>query len=456
MTMFSKQEIKINSNQPQPTGLKVAKLDSQFLQQSFNDDIGSGSFGNIYKVKWGKQDAALKISSLSQDFNKEIAENEIAILTFLSELPNPSLYIIKLFAYTIENDRSFLLLEYMNSKSLTYFIDHQKKFDDKIIYHLMNHTANAIQFLHSHNIGHLDVNPNNILLNETNTQTYEAKLGDFGGAQKMTTATTFLAGTPAYMPPEFIDKNYISLKWDIYSFSMTLLETFSWAFVFEYSDIEIMRQTRLGIRPAVPSTLSPKIQTMIQTCWHGNYMLRPTAAQLTNAFSTDINTLNDELTQLEHDVVNIKLITNFIFNQLGAINTRHHDQLNHLRDKAKKLLEICKTSDLAEIKKSIREMLEEIMTIFCQKCIGYNQRCYAFFKSRVTPIEYLNNQSNTHRFTRGIGGILKKLISNADDSNWLQMHCQIDLRTRLHSIYNQLNQQHIRITPALEIGKLRI
>ena len=75
----------------------------------------------------------------------------------------------------------------------------------------------------SRKIAHLDVKPENILLDEN----FKAKVADFGLSklidQDQSQVVTIMRGTPNYLPPEWLT-SIITVEVDVYSFGVVLLE----------------------------------------------------------------------------------------------------------------------------------------------------------------------------------------------------------------------------------------
>jgi serine/threonine protein kinase len=90
--------------------------------------------------------------------------------------------------------------------------------------------AKGIEYLHegcNHPILHFDINPHNVLLDDT----FTPKISDFGLAKICSknvsmVSMTAARGTLGYMAPEVLSRNFgnVSLKSDIYSYGMLLLE----------------------------------------------------------------------------------------------------------------------------------------------------------------------------------------------------------------------------------------
>jgi len=92
-------------------------------------------------------------------------------------------------------------------------------------YEIIKGICRGLHFLHESNIVHLDLKPQNILLDDT----MMPKIADFGlsrllGEQKSRTVTLKIAGTFGYMAPEYINQGIISPKADIFSLGVIIIE----------------------------------------------------------------------------------------------------------------------------------------------------------------------------------------------------------------------------------------
>ncbi|KAF7142157.1 hypothetical protein RHSIM_Rhsim06G0123200 [Rhododendron simsii] len=198
--------------------------DLKTATNDFNNKLGEGGFGSVFKgtLSDGTEVAVKRFAGLSQIKKSFLAEVQtIGIIHHVN--------LVKLIGFCAENSNRLLVYKYMSNGSLDRWIfkRHQEltlgwESRRKIIADI----AKGLAYLHEgcrQKIYHLDVKPQNILLDEN----FEAKVSDFGLAklidkdQSRIVAT--LRGTPGYMAPEWLS-SIITEKVDVYSFGVVVLE----------------------------------------------------------------------------------------------------------------------------------------------------------------------------------------------------------------------------------------
>ncbi|KAL7722489.1 Serine/threonine protein kinase HT1 [Entamoeba marina] len=124
---------------------------------------------------------------------------------------------------------------------------------------------------------------------------FNAKLTDFGSSRNMNmlmanmTFTKYV-GSPAYMAPEVNKKQVVKKEADIFSFAITMYETFKWGkaykkpeFVYPYQIYEFVRS---GKRLPKLKTVGFARNELIRKCWVKNPAKRFTIEQILEAFET--------------------------------------------------------------------------------------------------------------------------------------------------------------------------
>ncbi|ANM58041.1 lectin protein kinase family protein [Arabidopsis thaliana] len=195
----------------------------------FSDEnkLGEGGFGPVYKGKLlNGEEVAIKRLSLASGQGLVEFKNE-AIL--IAKLQHTNL--VQVLGCCIEKDEKMLIYEYMQNKSLDYFLfDPLRKnvLDWTLRFRIMEGIIQGLLYLHKYSrlkVIHRDIKASNILLDED----MNPKISDFGlarifGAEETRANTKRVAGTFGYMSPEYFREGLFSAKSDVFSFGVLMLE----------------------------------------------------------------------------------------------------------------------------------------------------------------------------------------------------------------------------------------
>ncbi|KAL5731114.1 hypothetical protein ACHQM5_003873 [Ranunculus cassubicifolius] len=199
---------------------------------SFSDanKLGEGGFGPVYKgcLRNGQEVAVKRLSRSSGQGLKEL-RNEAELI---GKLQHRNL--VRLLGCCIELEEKILVYEYMPNKSLDSLI-----FDSTIHheldlgrrFHIIEGIAQGLLYLHEYSrlrIIHRDLKASNILLDGD----MNPKISDFGMARifrgkDSRENTKRIVGTYGYMPPEYAIMGISSVKSDVFSFGVLVLEIIS-------------------------------------------------------------------------------------------------------------------------------------------------------------------------------------------------------------------------------------
>ncbi|KAJ1276685.1 hypothetical protein BS78_05G233500 [Paspalum vaginatum] len=119
----------------------------------------------------------------------------------------------------------FIVEEYILNGNMASII-YGPQLDWPCRFRIIQGIAQGLHYLHEQNIVHMNVKPANILLDSD----MDPKITDFGIAKKLDKPVTHdnnITGTVGYMPPEYILEGILSMKHDVYSFGVIILETIS-------------------------------------------------------------------------------------------------------------------------------------------------------------------------------------------------------------------------------------
>ncbi|KAL5147508.1 G-type lectin S-receptor-like serine/threonine-protein kinase [Glycine soja] len=208
---------------------------------SSENKLGEGGFGPVYKGTLidGKEIAVKRLSKKSVQGLDEF-KNEVALIAKLQHRN-----LVKLLGCCIEGEEKMLIYEYMPNQSLDYFVfdETKRKFLDRgKRFNIIIGIARGLLYLHQDSrlrIIHRDLKTSNILLDEN----LDPKISDFGLARsflgdQVEANTNRVAGTYGYMPPEYAARGHFSVKSDVFSYGVIVLEIVSGKKNREFSDPE--------------------------------------------------------------------------------------------------------------------------------------------------------------------------------------------------------------------------
>ncbi|KAM0823389.1 hypothetical protein ACQ4PT_070901 [Festuca glaucescens] len=194
---------------------------------SAENKLGEGGYGPVYKgMLEDGQEIAVKTLSKASVQGPDEFKNEVMLIAKLQHRN-----LVRLIGCCICGQEKILIYEYMANKSLDFFLFDKSKsmlLDWRTRYRIIEGIARGLLYLHQdsrYRIVHRDLKTGNILLDKDMTP----KISDFGmarifGGDDSEINTLRVVGTYGYMAPEYAMDGVFSVKSDVFSFGVIVLE----------------------------------------------------------------------------------------------------------------------------------------------------------------------------------------------------------------------------------------
>ncbi|TVU28201.1 hypothetical protein EJB05_19710 [Eragrostis curvula] len=191
--------------------------------------LGEGGFGPVYRgvLGGGAEIAVKRLSARSRQGAAEF-RNEVELIAKLQHRN-----LVRLLGCCVEKEEKMLVYEYLPNRSLDAFLFDTRKscqLDWKMRQSIILGIARGMLYLHEDSclkIIHRDLKASNVLLDNK----MNPKISDFGMAkifeEEHEVNTGRVVGTYGYMAPEYAMEGVFSVKSDVFSFGVLVLEILS-------------------------------------------------------------------------------------------------------------------------------------------------------------------------------------------------------------------------------------
>ena len=240
--------------------------------------LGSGGMGDVYKAYNAALNRTAAIKILHQKEMGDRFRNEAYIQSSVTH-PN----IARLYEYLVTGETACIIMEFVEGDPLDVHLHRKGKLSNEETENIIKQIAAALAYLHSKDILHRDIKPQNFKVQPNGTIT----MLDFGIAKnKYTPKLTqqgYMVGTTEYMAPEQF-RQQVEKKSDIWSLGVMAYELITGHMPFGADNAVTMRyKIKKGDytkpRVLVPA-VSAKLNTVIEKCLQVNTSNRLSAAEV--------------------------------------------------------------------------------------------------------------------------------------------------------------------------------
>jgi len=224
-------------------------------------ELGRGSMGVVYQGYDPVIGRTVAIKTMltegltSQEFQEFRArfQREARAAGVLSH-PN----IVNVFDYGEDSGILYLIMEYLEGKSLEKLVEGQNILPIETIIPIYDQVCSALDHAHQHSIVHRDIKPANIMILDNGL----VKVTDFGIAKMMSMGMTQagqVLGTPNYMSPEQVKGRQIDGRSDIFSLGIILYDLVTGEMPFAGQNITTVIYKIINENPIPPRELDATI-----------------------------------------------------------------------------------------------------------------------------------------------------------------------------------------------------
>jgi len=199
---------------------EVPKLDLKNSDLKKLSELGQGNGGSVVKVEHIPSGTIMAMKIVLIDAKSSVQKQILRELQIMHDCHSE--YIVSCFGSFLAEPNICICMEFMDKGSFDVIYKRIGAIDINVVCMVAHSVLEGLMYLYDvHRIIHRDIKPSNILCNSQGS----IKLSDFGVSGELinSLANTFV-GTSVYMSPERIQGAEYSVKSDIWSLGITLIE----------------------------------------------------------------------------------------------------------------------------------------------------------------------------------------------------------------------------------------
>jgi serine/threonine protein kinase len=221
--------------------------------------LGEGGMGAVYEAEDTLLDIKVALKSLKTDLTKQpdLVERFREEAKIQVKLNNP--HIVKLYTFMRDGDHYYMVMEYVEGRTLGTLLERVGRFRYRDAIHLMLQALDGLEHAHRMGVIHRDIKLNNIMVTPDGT----VKVMDFGiarvlGSRRLTRAGN-IVGTLDYISPEALNGLEITPAADIYSCGVMLYKMVTGSLPFISENDFLLARMHVEVPPPPPTLHVPDL-----------------------------------------------------------------------------------------------------------------------------------------------------------------------------------------------------
>lgn len=229
------------------------------------EKIGEGGMAVVYKAKCSLLNRYVAVKILRREFinDEEFIEKFKREAQAAASLSHAN--IVNVYDVGMEDGIYYIVMEYINGKTLKDIIDEKGKLDTKETLDISLKVVDALIHAHANKVIHRDIKPHNIMV----TPEGRVKVTDFGIARAATSSTiastNSVMGSAHYFSPEQARGGYTDERSDIYSVGIMMYEMITGKLPFNGDSPVTIAIKHIQDDPVPPSEIDPTVSKDLES-----------------------------------------------------------------------------------------------------------------------------------------------------------------------------------------------
>ncbi|BDC51344.1 hypothetical protein F183_A36600 [Bryobacterales bacterium F-183] len=241
--------------------------------------LGRGGMGEVYRATDLKlnQPVALKFLPESMAGDQKAMSRFLNEVKIARQIAHPN--VCRVYDIGDLNGQPYISMEFISGEDLNSLLRRIGRIPATKATEMSRQLCAGLAAAHELGVLHRDLKPANIMLDEKGS----LRIMDFGLAGITDQIADIRSGTPAYMAPEQLSGQEVTVKSDLYSLGLVLYEIFTGKRPFEAASLEELREQQMSSAPDSMATqiadLHPAVERVILRCLAPDPKDRPASAK---------------------------------------------------------------------------------------------------------------------------------------------------------------------------------